>query len=99
MSSQQIQPIDQCINVYHEHTSIVAERSPSQRLVHVQLLFPHAIPFSLELAPPREVPADIRLVRLKTTTVRAEQSQLTGETQSVIKDRLEEWRDNQLWGN
>ncbi|CAK9072944.1 unnamed protein product [Durusdinium trenchii] len=33
-----------------------------------------------------KVPADIRLVRLKTTTVRAEQSQLTGETQSVIKD-------------
>jgi len=33
-----------------------------------------------------KVPADIRLVKLKTTTVRAEQSQLTGESQSVTKD-------------
>ncbi|CAJ1445887.1 unnamed protein product [Effrenium voratum] len=33
-----------------------------------------------------KVPADIRLVQLKTTTIRAEQSQLTGESQSVLKD-------------
>jgi len=32
------------------------------------------------------VPADMRLLRLNTTTVRVEQSQLTGESQSVPKD-------------
>jgi Ca2+-transporting ATPase len=33
-----------------------------------------------------KVPADIRLVRLTTTTIRIEQSQLTGESQSVSKE-------------
>ncbi|CAK0899634.1 unnamed protein product, partial [Prorocentrum cordatum] len=33
-----------------------------------------------------KIPADMRLVRLKTTTLRIEQSQLTGESQSVSKD-------------
>jgi len=33
-----------------------------------------------------QVPADMRLVKLKTTTIRIEQSQLTGESQSVAKD-------------
>jgi len=32
-----------------------------------------------------KVPADLRVVQLKTTTVRVEQSQLTGESQSVAK--------------
>jgi Ca2+-transporting ATPase len=32
------------------------------------------------------VPADLRLIKLKTTTLRVEQSQLTGESQSVSKD-------------
>jgi len=33
-----------------------------------------------------KVPADMRLVRLNTTTIRIEQSQLTGESQSVSKE-------------
>uniref|UniRef100_A0A7S0FYL1 P-type Ca(2+) transporter n=1 Tax=Pyrodinium bahamense TaxID=73915 RepID=A0A7S0FYL1_9DINO len=33
-----------------------------------------------------KVPADMRLVKLKTTTIRIEQSQLTGESQSVSKE-------------
>lgn len=33
-----------------------------------------------------KVPADLRLVKLKTTTLRIEQSQLTGESQSVSKE-------------
>lgn len=33
-----------------------------------------------------KVPADLRLIKLKTTTIRIEQSQLTGESQSVSKD-------------
>lgn len=33
-----------------------------------------------------KVPADIRLAELKTTTIRIEQSQLTGESQSVSKE-------------
>mmetsp|Transcript_45588 Transcript_45588/g.105296 ORF Transcript_45588/g.105296 Transcript_45588/m.105296 type:complete len:1062 (+) Transcript_45588:171-3356(+) len=33
-----------------------------------------------------KVPADMRMVRLKTTTLRIEQSQLTGESQSVSKE-------------
>mmetsp|Transcript_63049 Transcript_63049/g.184368 ORF Transcript_63049/g.184368 Transcript_63049/m.184368 type:complete len:1040 (-) Transcript_63049:206-3325(-) len=33
-----------------------------------------------------KVPADMRLVKLKTTTLRIEQSQLTGESQSVSKE-------------
>jgi len=33
-----------------------------------------------------KVPADIRVVGLKTTTIRVEQSQLTGESQSVTKE-------------
>mmetsp|Transcript_64788 Transcript_64788/g.163120 ORF Transcript_64788/g.163120 Transcript_64788/m.163120 type:complete len:1039 (-) Transcript_64788:152-3268(-) len=33
-----------------------------------------------------KIPADMRLVRLNTTTIRIEQSQLTGESQSVSKD-------------
>mmetsp|Transcript_152256 Transcript_152256/g.270151 ORF Transcript_152256/g.270151 Transcript_152256/m.270151 type:complete len:1045 (-) Transcript_152256:125-3259(-) len=33
-----------------------------------------------------KVPADLRLIRLRTTTLRIEQSQLTGESQSVSKD-------------
>ncbi|CAE8734942.1 unnamed protein product, partial [Polarella glacialis] len=33
-----------------------------------------------------KVPADMRLIKLKTTTIRIEQSQLTGESQSVAKE-------------
>jgi len=33
-----------------------------------------------------KVPADMRMVKLKTTTIRIEQSQLTGESQSVAKE-------------
>lgn len=33
-----------------------------------------------------KIPADLRLIQLKTTTLRIEQSQLTGESQSVSKD-------------
>mmetsp|Transcript_141506 Transcript_141506/g.439881 ORF Transcript_141506/g.439881 Transcript_141506/m.439881 type:complete len:1041 (-) Transcript_141506:241-3363(-) len=33
-----------------------------------------------------KVPADLRLMKLKTTTIRIEQSQLTGESQSVSKE-------------
>mmetsp|Transcript_25532 Transcript_25532/g.58965 ORF Transcript_25532/g.58965 Transcript_25532/m.58965 type:complete len:1036 (+) Transcript_25532:106-3213(+) len=33
-----------------------------------------------------KVPADMRLIKLKTTTLRIEQSQLTGESQSVSKE-------------
>jgi Ca2+-transporting ATPase len=33
-----------------------------------------------------KVPADLRLVKLNTTTIRIEQSQLTGESQSVAKE-------------
>jgi len=33
-----------------------------------------------------KVPADLRVVKLKTTTIRIEQSQLTGESQSVAKE-------------
>jgi Ca2+-transporting ATPase len=33
-----------------------------------------------------KVPADVRVVKLKTTTLRIEQSQLTGESQSVCKE-------------
>lgn len=33
-----------------------------------------------------KVPADLRLIKLKTTTIRIEQSQLTGESQSVTKE-------------
>jgi len=33
-----------------------------------------------------KVPADLRMLKLKTTTIRIEQSQLTGESQSVAKD-------------
>lgn len=31
-----------------------------------------------------KVPADMRLIELKTTTIRIEQSQLTGESQSAL---------------
>ena len=33
-----------------------------------------------------KVPADLRLISLKTTTMRADQAQMTGESQSVSKD-------------
>jgi len=33
-----------------------------------------------------KVPADLRVIKLKTTTIRIEQSQLTGESQSVTKE-------------
>eukprot|EP00928_Gymnodinium_smaydae_P037130 TRINITY_DN25819_c0_g5_i1.p1 TRINITY_DN25819_c0_g5~~TRINITY_DN25819_c0_g5_i1.p1 ORF type:complete len:1039 (+),score=284.02 TRINITY_DN25819_c0_g5_i1:96-3212(+) len=33
-----------------------------------------------------KIPADIRVIRLKTTTIRIEQSQLTGESESVSKE-------------
>lgn len=33
-----------------------------------------------------KIPADLRMIRLKTTTIRIEQSQLTGESQSVSKE-------------
>eukprot|EP00916_Digyalum_oweni_P002406 GHVL01004432.1.p1 GENE.GHVL01004432.1~~GHVL01004432.1.p1 ORF type:complete len:1023 (+),score=198.59 GHVL01004432.1:58-3126(+) len=38
------------------------------------------------LVPGNKVPADIRIIQLKTTSVRCEQSQLTGESESVSKD-------------
>jgi len=40
----------------------------------------------LEVRVGDKVPADLRLIKLKTTTIRIEQSQLTGESESVMKD-------------
>ncbi|CAD7935080.1 unnamed protein product [Amoebophrya sp. A25] len=40
----------------------------------------------VELRTGDRVPADMRIVALKTTTLRIEQSSLTGESQSVVKD-------------
>mmetsp|Transcript_57814 Transcript_57814/g.102677 ORF Transcript_57814/g.102677 Transcript_57814/m.102677 type:complete len:1038 (-) Transcript_57814:55-3168(-) len=40
----------------------------------------------LEVKVGDKIPADLRLIRLKTTTIKIEQSQLTGESQSVAKE-------------
>lgn len=45
-----------------------------------------------------KVPADMRVVKLKTTTIRIEQSQLTGESQSVSKELEPVEKDSVIQG-
>lgn len=58
-------------------------RSTFWKDIDATLLVPGDI---IEVRVGDKVPADMRMVRLKTTTIRIEQSQLTGESQSVQKE-------------
>lgn len=58
-------------------------RNGSWHLIEAADLVPGDI---VEVRVGDRVPADIRMAQLKTTTIRIEQSQLTGESQSVTKD-------------
>lgn len=75
------QALDALKKLQADHAVVVRDGKLSQ--VDAEQLVPGDI---VEVRVGNKVPADLRLLKLTTTTLRVEQSQLTGESESVGKD-------------